>query len=384
MKTETPDLLVELLTGAVEQLDIPRPVFEALIRRYDHLAHWMRDHGLSISAEIYPQGSMRLGTPVRPDTDSQDFDIDMVLLLFVDKEDITKVELRDEVGALLRAYRRAHGAAMGVTELDEKGRCWTLEYEGLGFHLDVLPAIPDAVAESSSAILLTDRDLHLWQHSDPIGYAEWFLIDRIPWDVTVRASAELARQLDVSVEDVPRFLVRTPLQRAVQIAKRHRDVYFRADPDHRPPSILVTTLVAASYNHEPGVLQILERFLQSAPGLVENRSGVWWVPNPVAPEENFADKWNTHPGRREAFWEWAAALRSDLDEASHSSGFDAVAAALGRSFGEEPIRAAATAIGKSFGGSAALAGPAIGSTGHLVRSQPRRAAPHTFHGPAQH
>ena len=258
-----------------------------------------------------------------------------------------------------------------------------LEYDGLGFHLDVLPAIPDAAAVSDSAILLTDRDLHHWQESDPIRYAEWFLVERTPWEVTVRASAELATRLDVSVENVPRFLVRTPLQRAVQVAKRHRDVHFRSSPQLRPPSVLITTLIAMGYEGETSLREILERFLEVAPDLVESRDGIWWVPNPVAEGENFADKWNSHPERRAAFWEWVEALQSDLEHASSSLGFDAVAASLGRSFGEEPVRAAATAIGKSFGGSAAVAGPAIGSAGQLIRSKPKRPAPHTFHGPTR-
>lgn len=383
MKTETPDLLTELLMGAIEQLDIPRQVFETLVGRYDHLAQWLRGRGLSVSAEIYPQGSMRLGTPVQPDTASLDFDIDMVLLLTVAKEDISKVDLRDEVGVLLADYAKAHGSEMSVSGIDEKGRCWTLEYDGLGFHLDVLPAIPDAAAVSDSAILLTDRDLHHWQESDPIRYAEWFLVERTPWEVTVRASAELATRLDVSVENVPRFLVRTPLQRAVQVAKRHRDVHFRSSPQLRPPSVLITTLIAMGYEGETSLREILERFLEVAPDLVESRDGIWWVPNPVAEGENFADKWNSHPERRAAFWEWVEALQSDLEHASSSLGFDAVAASLGRSFGEEPVRAAATAIGKSFGGSAAVAGPAIGSAGQLIRSKPKRPAPHTFHGPTR-
>ena len=200
--------------------------------------------------------------------------------------------------------------------------------------------------------------------------------------MTVRASAELATRLDVSVENVPRFLVRTPLQRAVQVAKRHRDVHFRSSPELRPPSVLITTLIAMAYEGENGMREILDRFLLVVPDLVENRQGIWWVPNPVAAGENFADKWNLHAERRAAFWEWTQALQRDLEHASSSSGFDAVAASLGRSFGEEPVRAAAVTIGKSFGGSAAVTGPAIGSAGELIRAAPKRPAPHTFHGPS--
>jgi hypothetical protein len=48
---------------------------------------------------------------------------------------------------------------------------------------------------------------------------------------------------------------------------------------------------------------VRKRYTSSAPG-IENRHGTWWVSNPAQEEENFADKWNEHPERREAFLAW--------------------------------------------------------------------------------
>ena len=42
----------------------------------------------------------------------------------------------------------------------------------------------------------------------------------------------------VSIEDVPEWRVKTPLQRSVQILKRHRDIYFQQKPEVRPVSVL--------------------------------------------------------------------------------------------------------------------------------------------------
>jgi hypothetical protein len=36
--------------------------------------------------------------------------------------------------------------------------------------------------------------------------------------------------------------VKTPLQQAVQILKRHRDMMFADDPEHKPISVIITTL----------------------------------------------------------------------------------------------------------------------------------------------
>lgn len=50
-------------------------------------------------------------------------------------------------------------------------------------------------------------------------------------------------------EDIPDALVRTPLQRAIQIMKRHRDMRFNGhrDEDHKPISMIITTLAAKLY-----------------------------------------------------------------------------------------------------------------------------------------
>ena len=381
MTDQTSDLLSDLLVGAVEQLDIPPNMFETIVARYEHLGEWLNHHfGPEVMIEVYPQGSMRLGTPVRPDPPLIDFDIDMVFLIRVSKDNITKADLKHLVGELLKIYIDDHHPGPGVPKLNERGRCWTLEYAELGFHLDVLPAIPDE-ANLPTGILLTDRDLHLWQHSNPIGYANWFLIDRMPVTILERATAELAARLGKSIEEVPRFLVRTPLQRAVQVAKRHRDVYFADNPDDKPSSVLITTLIALSYGGGSSLRTILTEFLHALPQTTTYENGTWWVPNPVAQNENFADKWNTHPGRRQAFEEWCQALRGDLDEAASAHGIDRMAAALSKSLGAEPVQAATSKVGNVFAAAAAAAGPSISRTGHLTQKQPTRWAPHTFHGP---
>ena len=379
MTDQTSDLLSELLEGAMEQLDIPPELFNTIVGRYHHVAEWLAKHGdVDVEIEIYPQGSIRLGTPVRPEPPLNDFDIDMVFQLRIRKNDITKLELRDLVGDLLELYVTAQPAGADTPKLEERGRCFTLHYHELGFHLDVLPAIPDE-ENAPTGILLTDKDLHHWQYSNPIGYADWFLIERMPVKIRERATEGLAIRLGKSIEEVPRFLVRTPLQRAVQVAKRHRDVFFADDPTIKPPSILVTTLIAMSYEGETSLVSILARFLDRLPDLIINDNGTWRVSNPVADGENFADKWNANPERLEAFREWCDELRTDLRSARDARGLDRLAAVLERGLGEDVVKAATNRLGASFGSAAAVVGPAVAS-GHLTREVPAHRAPHTFHG----
>jgi hypothetical protein len=122
--------------------------------------------------------------------------------------------------------------------------------------LDVLPVIPDDESWSQTGILLSDKDEHHWLTSNPIGYADWFY-DRMN-DIRIEESrTALAKQLDRSVEEIPIFLVRTPLQRVVQVLKRHRDIYFANRPGEGPPSVLITTLAAHAYDGQADVTDAL-------------------------------------------------------------------------------------------------------------------------------
>lgn len=174
---------------------------------------------------------------------------------------------------------------------------------------DILPAIPDADGEDHD-ILITDTDLLRWQFSNPKNYAKWFFgqMDK----VLTEAKAAMAKSTGVSIEDVPEWKVRTPLQRAVQLLKRHRDVLFKHDNENRPVSIIITTLAASVYNGEKDIQTALTQLVRKMPEQILKRDGKWWVVNPAHTEENFADKWNESPERRDAFLRWLGRVLADL------------------------------------------------------------------------
>lgn len=64
-----------------------------------------------------------------------------------------------------------------------------------------------------------------------------------------------------SVRAVPKYQSnKTPLQRAVQILKRHRDIMFAGDED-KPVSIIITTLAAKAYQEKVRLPKPCKRFL---------------------------------------------------------------------------------------------------------------------------
>lgn len=368
-------LISQLLGASAEALDISPEQYALAVRRYEDLGQWLVTQGIG-DPDVYPQGSFRLGTVVRP-TNSSDFDIDLVFLRFLAKESITQNELRSEAGTLLRDYIAARGRYSGNPRLEEKGRCWALVYASDKFHMDVLPVIPDPDGDDT-AVLLSDRDLFRWQHSNPIGYAKWFW--RSMGDAVETARAELAITLSREVEEVPQWLVRTTLQRVVQLLKLHRDTFFRGHPQDKPASILITTLATHAYSGESDLYEAYRKIARNLPFHVERRNGQFWVPNPAHEEENFADKWNTNRARKAHFDRWVQALITDADQWVGVSGVDRAVQLLGTALGSASVREGAKRVATSLTSAAAGGGLAVISSGTVTAGPGMKIPRHDFHG----
>lgn len=366
--------LSELLRGTADALDITYDQYMLAVSRYEDLGAWLVLKGIG-DPDVYAQGSFRLGTVVRPSVDGQ-YDIDLVFWRDVKRGSITQEELKRQAGELLVEYVEQRGALVGMPKIIEKGRCWCLDYDEDGFHIDVLPVIPDDEGGETS-ILLTDRDLRLWQHSNPIGYADWF------WaamgETVDIARAERAHALSRDIEEVPQWLARTPLQRVVQLIKRHRDLFFVDNSEDQPASILLTTLATRAYSGQMSIYAALAEVVSSMPAHIESRSDGFWVPNPAHPKENFADKWNTNPERKEHFDSWLMALVNDVARWLGSSGIDVVTSSLAESFGSAPVTSSANVFGDRLSAAAAAGSLGVSTTGQVTRSSPNTIPKHTFH-----
>ena len=244
MQTKQMERLSDLLGYVAETLDIPDYLYEDAVLKYEDVGAWLATEDSDLakySPEVYPQGSFRLGTMIKPLSDNDDYDIDLVCHLTIKKESTTQNGLKQMVGDRLKKRKDLERV------LDECRRCWTLDYPRQ-FHMDVLPAIPN-FERPPSGILLTDTELRAWQRSNPIRYADWFY-DRMKVIFREKRAA-LAESLRLSIEEVPQWRVKTPLQRVVQLLKRHRDLYFQQDQDDKPVSIIITTLAAQAYRIRP-------------------------------------------------------------------------------------------------------------------------------------
>lgn len=372
-------LLDELLATSIADFDVPFDVYERAVARYEALGNWLAGHWGHDPADglIYPQGSIRLGTMVAPVTGGAQYDVDLVCRRDIPKESTTQKELKADVGDGVALF--VASGPEGDPHQREGKRCWTLDYPGEPFHMDVLPAVPDLEA-APNGILLTDRELVRWQQSNPVDFATWFYAQMEREFAETRAV--LAKQMDV--EDVPAWYVKTTLQRSVQALKRHRDIHFADAPEDRPASIIITTLAARAYPGTGSLYEVLLAVTARMPGLVDRRDGLWWVANPVQPKENFADRWRTKPDSDERFFSWLAHAQADFAEIGKERGLDRVLGKVAKSFGDGPARRAGTKYGVELRDArdAGRLGMAAGSgtLGALGTKATRPVRPHTFHG----
>jgi hypothetical protein len=371
-------LLDQLVETSIADFDIPLEVHQRAVARYEALGDWLSDHWDDDPGDgfIYPQGSIRLGTMVRPITERAEYDVDLVCRRNIAKESTTQKELKADVGDGVAAF--VASGPEGEPRQSEGKRCWTLDYPGEAFHMDALPALPDEEAPPNG-ILLTDRELVHWQRSNPVDYSAWFFAQMEREYAETRAV--LAKQMDV--EEVPAWYVKTTLQRTVQALKRHRDLYFADEPETRPASIIITTLAARAYPGKGSLYEVLVGVTEKMPTLVERRDGIWWVANPVQPLENFADRWRSKPGSDERFFAWMHQAQLDFASIGEERGVDRVLSKLAKSFGEGPARRTGAKYGMELreARDAGKLGMAA-RTGTLGAAATRSVPPHTFHGDA--
>jgi hypothetical protein len=330
MPTKTAE---DFLVALADELAISESRYEQARRSYGALGDWLHRPESSVvkyDPQIYVQGSFRLGTAIRPLNDEEEYDVDSVCLLrTLGTKDLTQSQLKTLVGDEIKAYRTAQSM---IKPVREGRRCWVLDYaDGAQFHMDIVPSIPNAARQrlmletrgldlkwSESAMVITDIESPVyrvlsddWQRSNPKGYAEWFR--QRMGELFERRRRELAESIKASVEDIPDYRIRTPLQSAIMILKRHRDGMFEGRYDERPISIIITTLAAHAYNGEEKIADALYSILSRIDQFIEHDGNHCIIRNPSDPLENFADKWPEHPEREAAFFEWLQQARQDFE-----------------------------------------------------------------------
>lgn len=379
-KTQFEDLLIKLSTN----LSITRTQHEAAVQSYKAVGKFLSSESSPLAEYepyIKPQGSFIIGTTIQSIEEDGDIDLDVVCEFKRKKNTWTQYHLKKAVGDHLKS----HGIYRNL--LDEEGRrCWTLKYreEGLTnqrYHMDILPAI---IASGYSILIekafsnlanenyeelqisITDKEEYNyyvsqfpeeWLQSNPYGYAKWFMKKAL----LVGNQFKNLYSLNESVKPTPDYQEeRLPLQRVVQLLKRHRDIYFSKEQNddirkQKPISCIITTLAARAYRGESNLLDAMWGVISRMSDEIEFKympehgKLVEWISNPVNIAENFADRWNDDDSyRRDNFYRWLEQLKIDLHDAENKTGLYNISESLSSSFGKKPVQDAFSQLGNEM------------------------------------
>lgn len=284
-----------------ENLDLTETEFNAIKNSYNALGGYLASsrYLANYEVDVFPQGSVRLGTVIKP-LKRDDYDIDLVCKFTKNEQDLSPKEVKHLVGTALKFSNY-------FSQLEEEhGRCWTLNYNGNPpYHIDILPGKSINNSERVSATIKKDNNNYEWLYTNPRGFAEWFQ------NVSnKRLMLDESRQ----IEPVKQYNDKSPLQRAIQLVKRHRDVFYSDNPDDGPASVIITALMGLSYNGESTIEEILKNNPLAWASHIKIIDGKYSIKIPTLPDDDYADKWNGEdPGAAKRFFEWHARLLLDLD-----------------------------------------------------------------------
>lgn len=348
----------EYLEELGKQLDITQNEHEEIVKSYQAVGYWLSKDNSSLtpySPKILPQGSFMLGTIVKPINPEDDIDIDLVCKLEKKPTSWTQRDLKIKVGDRLKfksTYDRMLWEYKDGEYYAEGGRrCWTLKYADVaGYHMDILPSFSSQnltylmeknfsidsnlgeddlqglairITDTENENYKTDTNIENWHKSNPFGYAQWFLQKAL---ISKRKMFSLIESIDPIREYEKEKL---PLQRVVQLLKRHRDIMFCSDEfdsENRPISVIITTLAALAYDRSENLIDAYSGIVERMRNFIEDRfdpeTGQYekWVVNPINRVENFADKWSDVKQKQDYFYLWLDKLEEDLEKIKDSKG----------------------------------------------------------------
>ena len=294
----------ELLLRICQKLQLTPRLYEQATERYETIAKIIKEDDAfqKIDLAIYPQGSFRLKTTVKP-LSREEYDLDFVAELSADSV-MTPHQLYDHI------FRILSNDGIHDKMVEKKKRCIRVNYAN-DFHMDIMPG--KLVDAATHEIIVPDKELKKWyHHSNPIGFAEWF--EQQARTQILRELREQREQFQiekVSEQEVAKRL--EPLRRAVQLVKRYRDIY--CEKTHREPvrSIIICTLMGYITSLTGDTLQILTSFCTYVNELIDSSGGKpFEVKNPVV-NELLTEKWEEGENYKD-FVNMMKILTKDVDE----------------------------------------------------------------------
>lgn len=315
----------DLLDKMAEEVQLDKTRYDRMKGHYEAVKKWIEDDEKFFKPfkyDVYPHGSVRILTTVKPL--ANEFDLDITLHLKTSWTNHTPLKIYNE----LKRRLEENSTYKGI--LEPKNRCLRLNYSG-DFHMDILPGIQESEWDEDK-LKVPDKELGTWVSSNPRGYAKWFL-----GRANMVKESLLEKALRAEKLPADDFANKKPLQRAVQLIKRYRDIYFQGNDQYRTSSIVLTTIAGQFYNGEDSIFNTVDGIINRIRTSISATSGRIKVLNPVNQEEDFTDKWDAEPKYYEAFKAFCNHLHKQWQELKKEQGVPTEGMILKGLFGDDVL-----------------------------------------------
>ena len=345
-RTPALDQALDLLFADIAiRVQLSQTAHDKAVQRYETIADWLDRDGSPLAGRIdvfYPQGSMAIGAAIASGVTQDDYDLDMVL-----QAECGGLSPQEVLDQLFKALNGPPGSRY-YGKVKRRTRCVTVEYAAM--HIDVTPA------ERLSAT--PERESHIFHHkhpqnggerivANPFGFAEWFK-QNTPDTGFAEQYAERARAYEATLlvqaaetEPVPppeSVLGKSPAVVALQLLKRWRNVQYQKRGGRKPPSIMMSKLVADAAGQtstlSEEVLHQAQRMLVFFERAHQSHQCVH-VQNPVCPRDVLTDRWPANLGDQAVFVEDLRRLVERLEQLQ-GCGLDEIQQIMAELFGEGP------------------------------------------------
>lgn len=313
-----------LLDEMAKSIQLDKTRKERMVSSYEAVKNWIESDEMFFKPnkyDVYPHGSVRILTTVKP-FKGDEFDLDIAVHIRVDWKQHSPTQIYNEL------KRRLQESAEYNAKLELKKRCIRLNYAG-DYHIDILPGVQETLFDDNK-LKVPDRELGDWVSSSPRGYAEWFLAKANLVQESLLEKAIRAEKLPADSYDNKK-----PLQRAVQLIKRYRDVFFQEDDEYKTSSIVLTTIAGQFYRGQESIFDTVDGIITTIQQQVINLPSRLKVVNPVNEEEDFTDKWDEEPEFFFAFTRFSAHLYQQWQKLKMGNGVPEEGAIMKGLFGNE-------------------------------------------------
>lgn len=350
------DYAKNIIIEICSNLQLQPSLYDMADERYHTIANTIQaDKAFEhIELRMYPQGSFRLKTTVKP-LKGNEYDLDFVAELPKDSM-MTPRQLYDHIYRILSSDRTHNDM------LEKKNRCIRVCYAN-DFHIDIMPG--QAIDRVTNEIIVPDRELKSWyHHSNPIGFADWFekqaktRIEYILKKRNIQYSAE-------PIEDQEITAHLEPLRRTVQLIKRYRDIYCEKNDTKPVRSIILCVLMGHISSEYSDEMSIMTDFCNYVNGLIAKANGKpFEVKNPVV-DEVLTEKWEEDLQNYKDFVSMMDTLTGDLDKLNKELTNASVIKQLQMMFGEDVTNEAVKKNADKLNKARAEGAVTVGATGLL-------------------